>query len=185
MVAGSPRPSTSSASPQHWIARSNVRFSRPNPSARCSPALQAALAAADRRTTTPACPCPPTTLAAGKCAPSASAAPTPGTWGPSPAPPLFLCAASMAWTGRSCSIPATTKKSGTSALSSIRSCTRRPPRSNLGRQRTCLANCSDEGLSMHFLDLTLPTLTENLALDEALLLEAEEGGAEVLRLWEW
>jgi len=38
---------------------------------------------------------------------------------------------------------------------------------------------------MHFLDLTLPTLTENLALDEALLLEAEEGGAEVLRLWEW
>jgi lipoate-protein ligase A len=39
---------------------------------------------------------------------------------------------------------------------------------------------------MHFLDLTLPTLPENLALDEALLLEAEAGtSGEVLRLWEW
>jgi lipoate-protein ligase A len=39
---------------------------------------------------------------------------------------------------------------------------------------------------MRFLDLTLPTLAENLALDEALLLEAEDGqGGEVLRLWEW
>lgn len=39
---------------------------------------------------------------------------------------------------------------------------------------------------MHLLDLTLPTLAENLALDEALLLQAEEGrGGEVLRLWEW
>jgi lipoate-protein ligase A len=39
---------------------------------------------------------------------------------------------------------------------------------------------------MHFLDLTLPSLTENLALDEALLLEAETGtGGEILRLWEW
>src|SRR5688572_29561362 len=38
---------------------------------------------------------------------------------------------------------------------------------------------------MHFLDLTLPTLAENLALDEALLLDAEDGGPEVLRLWEW
>src|SRR5438552_3115684 len=39
---------------------------------------------------------------------------------------------------------------------------------------------------MHFLDKTLPTLAENLALDEALLLEAEAGrGGEVLRLWEW
>jgi lipoate-protein ligase A len=39
---------------------------------------------------------------------------------------------------------------------------------------------------MHFLDLTLPTLAENLALDEALLLEAEAGrGGEVLRVWEW
>jgi lipoate-protein ligase A len=39
---------------------------------------------------------------------------------------------------------------------------------------------------MHFLDLTLPTLAENLALDEALLLEAEAGrGGEVLRFWEW
>jgi len=39
---------------------------------------------------------------------------------------------------------------------------------------------------MHCLDLTLPTLAENLALDEALLLEAESGqGGECLRLWEW
>ncbi len=39
---------------------------------------------------------------------------------------------------------------------------------------------------MHFLHLTLPTPTENLALDEALLLEAESGaGGEVLRVWEW
>ncbi len=39
---------------------------------------------------------------------------------------------------------------------------------------------------MHFLDLTLPTLPENLALDEGLLLEAEAGnGTEVLRVWEW
>ena len=39
---------------------------------------------------------------------------------------------------------------------------------------------------MEFLDVTLPSLPENLALDEALLLEAEAGrGGEVLRLWEW
>jgi lipoate-protein ligase A len=39
---------------------------------------------------------------------------------------------------------------------------------------------------MQFLDLTLPTVAENLALDEALLLEAEAGSqGEVLRLWEW
>ena len=39
---------------------------------------------------------------------------------------------------------------------------------------------------MQFLDLTLRTLAENLALDEALLLEADAGrGSEVLRLWEW
>jgi lipoate-protein ligase A len=38
---------------------------------------------------------------------------------------------------------------------------------------------------MHLLDLTLPTLNENLALDEALLLEAEAGGPEALRFWEW
>jgi lipoate-protein ligase A len=39
---------------------------------------------------------------------------------------------------------------------------------------------------MRFLDLTLPSGAENLALDEALLLEAESGrGGEVLRLWEW
>ena len=39
---------------------------------------------------------------------------------------------------------------------------------------------------MRVLDLTLPTLAENLALDEALLLRAEAGeGGEVMRLWEW
>jgi lipoate-protein ligase A len=39
---------------------------------------------------------------------------------------------------------------------------------------------------MRLLDLTLPTLAENLALDEALLLEAESGtGGEILRFWEW
>ncbi len=39
---------------------------------------------------------------------------------------------------------------------------------------------------MHFLDLTLPDAAANLALDEALLLDAETGtGGEVLRVWEW
>src|SRR5687768_10885381 len=39
---------------------------------------------------------------------------------------------------------------------------------------------------MHLLDRTLGTAAENLALDEALLLQAESGDAgEVLRLWEW
>jgi lipoate-protein ligase A len=38
---------------------------------------------------------------------------------------------------------------------------------------------------MHLLDLTLPNLADNLALDEALLLSAEAGGPEVLRFWEW
>jgi lipoate-protein ligase A len=38
---------------------------------------------------------------------------------------------------------------------------------------------------MQYLDCTLPTLAENLALDEALLLNAEHGGPEVLRVWQW
>jgi lipoate-protein ligase A len=39
---------------------------------------------------------------------------------------------------------------------------------------------------MHFLTVTLPTLEANLALDEALLLDAEEGNSgEVLRVWQW
>jgi len=39
---------------------------------------------------------------------------------------------------------------------------------------------------MDFLDLTLPSPAENLALDEALLLAAEAGDSgEALRLWEW
>jgi lipoate-protein ligase A len=39
---------------------------------------------------------------------------------------------------------------------------------------------------MKYLDLTLPSVAENLALDEALLLQAEAGqGDEVLRFWEW
>jgi len=38
---------------------------------------------------------------------------------------------------------------------------------------------------MHFLDLTLPQIESNLALDEALLQAAEAGqGGEVLRIWE-
>jgi lipoate-protein ligase A len=39
---------------------------------------------------------------------------------------------------------------------------------------------------MRYLDLSLPTLEANLALDEALLLEAEAyRGGEILRVWEW
>src|SRR4051812_48986457 len=38
---------------------------------------------------------------------------------------------------------------------------------------------------MYFLDMTLPLLGQNLALDEALLLDAEADGPEVLRLWHW
>ncbi len=39
---------------------------------------------------------------------------------------------------------------------------------------------------MKYLDLTLPSAAENLALDEALLLEAEAGKRdETFRLWEW
>jgi lipoate-protein ligase A len=39
---------------------------------------------------------------------------------------------------------------------------------------------------MYFLDRTLPSLAENIALDEALLLAAESGdGGELLRFWEW
>jgi lipoate---protein ligase len=38
---------------------------------------------------------------------------------------------------------------------------------------------------MLFFEHTLPTLAENLALDEALLLDAESGGPEVLRFWQW
>jgi lipoate---protein ligase len=41
-------------------------------------------------------------------------------------------------------------------------------------------------VAMRFLDLTLPRLAENLALDEALLLGAEESeGDELLRFWTW
>jgi lipoate---protein ligase len=39
---------------------------------------------------------------------------------------------------------------------------------------------------MDFLCVTLPTVPENLALDEALLLKCESGGGrETLRVWEW
>jgi lipoate-protein ligase A len=48
------------------------------------------------------------------------------------------------------------------------------------------ANTSKVRKLMQFLDLTLPTLAENLALDEALVLEREAGQrGEVLRVWEW
>jgi lipoate-protein ligase A len=49
-----------------------------------------------------------------------------------------------------------------------------------------MAHCHRETWDMHFLDLTLPSLAENLALDEALLPPSEErAGAEWLRIWEW
>src|SRR5207248_4591650 len=39
---------------------------------------------------------------------------------------------------------------------------------------------------MEWVDVTLDTLNENLAVDEALLLVAEAGrGGEALRVWEW
>jgi lipoate-protein ligase A len=39
---------------------------------------------------------------------------------------------------------------------------------------------------MNYLDLTLPSVAENLALDEALLLEAEASrSGEILRFWQW
>jgi lipoate-protein ligase A len=38
---------------------------------------------------------------------------------------------------------------------------------------------------MRYLELTLPTPEENLALDEALLLAAEDNAGELLRIWEW
>src|SRR5262245_6905461 len=41
-------------------------------------------------------------------------------------------------------------------------------------------------MATSFLSVRLPTPAANLALDEALLLEAEDGpGGEVLRVWEW
>src|SRR5262245_31374549 len=49
---------------------------------------------------------------------------------------------------------------------------------NFNRRRSFMA--------MTLLDLTAPSVDENLALDEALLLTAEAGeGGEVLRFWEW
>jgi lipoate-protein ligase A len=42
------------------------------------------------------------------------------------------------------------------------------------------------GTGMYYLDETLASVAENLALDEALLVQAEAGaGGEVLRVWEW
>jgi lipoate-protein ligase A len=38
---------------------------------------------------------------------------------------------------------------------------------------------------MRFLDVTLPSLNDNLALDEALLMQAEAEGGALLRFWEW
>lgn len=37
----------------------------------------------------------------------------------------------------------------------------------------------------YLIDVTLPTLAGNLALDEALLLDAESDGPEVVRFWHW
>lgn len=43
----------------------------------------------------------------------------------------------------------------------------------------------DQGLIVQFLHLTLTTLAANLALDESLVLRAEDGGPECLRIWHW
>ena len=49
-----------------------------------------------------------------------------------------------------------------------------------------VAHRENDLMAIALIDFTLPTLAENLALDEALLLEAEAGaGGEVLRFWEW
>jgi len=40
-------------------------------------------------------------------------------------------------------------------------------------------------MELTLLDRTWPTLAENLAADEACLLQAEEGGPELLRFWHW
>lgn len=57
---------------------------------------------------------------------------------------------------------------------------------NRAATRLPLARCSCDGIDMELLDLTLPTPEENLALDEALLDEAEAASEprETLRLWE-
>src|SRR5205823_3839366 len=62
-----------------------------------------------------------------------------------------------------------------------------PPRPLHSMTDNALWDTADptRGQRMRLLDLTLPDPAENLALDEALLLSAEEGTAgEVLRLWE-
>lgn len=43
----------------------------------------------------------------------------------------------------------------------------------------------DTDCAILYVDRTLTSLAENLALDEALLLDAEHGGPEVLRVWQW
>ncbi len=49
----------------------------------------------------------------------------------------------------------------------------------------CLGPSKHGGAALRFLDLSLPTPEENLALDEALLITAEsEGQAEFLRVWQ-
>jgi lipoate-protein ligase A len=53
------------------------------------------------------------------------------------------------------------------------------------RPRSAEIKPADPRPLMHFLDETLPEASANVALDEALLLEAEErGGPSVLRVWE-
>jgi lipoate---protein ligase len=53
-----------------------------------------------------------------------------------------------------------------------------------GRNGTSAGGQDETG--MNYLERTLASAAENLALDEALLLEAEAGrGGEVLRVWEW
>src|SRR5205823_408571 len=57
---------------------------------------------------------------------------------------------------------------------------------HVGRPGETLSRTVCEPQTMQFLNLTLPSLFDNLALDEALLLDAEAGaGGEVLRCWAW
>src|SRR5262245_1919259 len=62
-----------------------------------------------------------------------------------------------------------------------------PPVYAVGKARSTQSSREGyTGFLMYFLDLALDSLAANLALDEALLLEAEAGrGGEVLRVWEW
>src|SRR5436189_5062888 len=64
---------------------------------------------------------------------------------------------------------------------------RRAPEVRVARRLTSIVSDGSRSMGpLALLDFTAPTLNENLALDEALLLAAEAGKrGEVLRFWEW